>query len=421
MYQVSSLAKHIHIPNIPPISKKSGWLLRYLYGPYDNEYFDILRGDIISGLTVGLILVPQGLAYSILAGLPPINGLYTTILPLFAYSLLGTSMQLSVGPVTMVSLLTAQILAKYSSSSGLDSEELIDIAAQASFCAGILLIIMGLCNMGSLMNLISHPVLSGFTTGAAFIAGLGQLGPAAGFQSGTNFQSIPKLGQVGYEYNYKIMSWFLKNWHQPLVKEDIYSHVKQASDYDTQKSKEYMIGWSRFNPFASKIFCGVYIPLIILQIIMDKLKTINNTKIKNARWFKILTILHPLMALIALCIAGISAMNWMQDPKLNHDTDITYLGYMQHNINVVKNVPSGLNIIRIPKFRCPIGQMFIDVLPVVFILFKESYAAGRKVANQLRQLDFYNTSQELFALGVCNVLCFISSGYPVAGSFSRTS
>lgn len=421
-HTMNNLIKNIYVPNIPIISKKSGWLLRYLRGPYDHEYFEMLRGDIIAGLTVGVIIVPQGLAYAQLAGLPPIVGLYSSILPLFAYSILGTSMLLSVGPVTIISLMTSQILAKYSTNLDVtNSEDLIDIAAQASFCTGILLVSMSLLNMGKLFSFISHPVLSGFTTGVAFISGLAQLGQAAGFQCGSSFRQVPKLGQKGYEYNYKVMSWLMKTWHQPLSKADIYSQVKSSSDYEVQSQKEYMIGWSRFNPYALKIFCGVYIPLVVLQVVMDKLKIAKSLRIKNSQWYRILLVLHPIVALIATSLAGKAAMDWMRDPKLSQGLlDETYLEYMQHNINVVGHLSSDLNFIRLPKFKCEMGYLFIDVLPISIILFLESFACGKKVASQLSQLDFYSTSQELFAIGVSNLLNSFS-GFPVAGSFSRTS
>lgn len=163
----------VYIPYLPSL-KNPGWLTKYIFGPYDREYFHVLFADIIAGIVLGLIIIPQALAYSLLAGLPPINGLYASILSILVYMFLGTSMQLSIGPATLVSLLTSQIIAKHSQDTS-DPKELMDIAAQACLCCGIILIVLSMLHMGNLMSLISHPVLSGFTTGAAFLSGIAQM------------------------------------------------------------------------------------------------------------------------------------------------------------------------------------------------------------------------------------------------------
>jgi SulP family sulfate permease len=130
-----------------------------------------------------LILIPQGLAYSKLAGLPAINGLYAAIVPSFTYTVLGSSMQLAVGPVAVVSLLTSQIVTKYCAIEGTDLTTaqksdpglLLDITAQCCICVGIILTVMGVLNLGRLIHFVSHPVMSAFTSAAAWTIGLSQL------------------------------------------------------------------------------------------------------------------------------------------------------------------------------------------------------------------------------------------------------
>ncbi|MEM8584657.1 MAG: solute carrier family 26 protein [Bacteroidota bacterium] len=131
-----------------------------------------LRGDLSAGLTVGVMLIPQGMAYAMLAGLPPIHGLYAVTLPLFVYAILGTSRQLAVGPVAMVSLLTA---ASISAIPGIDQETFISLAIVLSLMVGLIQLGLGLFRLGFLVNLLSHPVVSGFTSAAALIIGLSQL------------------------------------------------------------------------------------------------------------------------------------------------------------------------------------------------------------------------------------------------------
>jgi len=102
----------IHIPYFPAFHRP-GWLLRYVVGPHDQEMLDMFINDFIAGITVGLTLIPQGLSYAGLANMPAINGLYSAILPSAAYTFLGSSMQLAVGPVAVVSLLVGNLVLKY--------------------------------------------------------------------------------------------------------------------------------------------------------------------------------------------------------------------------------------------------------------------------------------------------------------------
>ncbi len=130
-----------------------------------------LRGDLIAGLTTAVMLIPQGMAYAMLAGLPPIVGLYASVTPLLAYSLFGTSRELAVGPVAMDSLLVAAGVGAIAASG---SPEYIAYAVLLALMAGLLQIAMGLARLGFLVNFLSQPVISGFTSAAAIIIGLSQ-------------------------------------------------------------------------------------------------------------------------------------------------------------------------------------------------------------------------------------------------------
>jgi SulP family sulfate permease len=133
---------------------------------------DKLHGDLSAGLTVGVMLIPQGMAYALIAGLPPIYGLYAALVPLIGYALFGTSRQLAVGPVAMVSLLVA---ASVGPLAGGDMERYIALAIMISVMVGLFQFILGVARFGFLVNFLSHPVLSGFTSAAALIIGLSQL------------------------------------------------------------------------------------------------------------------------------------------------------------------------------------------------------------------------------------------------------
>jgi len=131
-----------------------------------------LKGDLGAGLTVGVMLIPQGMAYASIAGLPPVYGLYASIIPLLIYAVFGTSRQLAVGPVAMVSLLTATAIGSFA---GLSTEQYIMYAILLAFLVGALQFFLGLFRLGFLVNFLSHPVVSGFTSAAALIIGLSQL------------------------------------------------------------------------------------------------------------------------------------------------------------------------------------------------------------------------------------------------------
>ena len=126
----------------------------------------------MAGLTVGVMLIPQGMAYAMIAGLPPIYGLYAAFLPQIIYSIFGTSRQLSVAPAAMISLL---IGAGISEMAVQGSEAYIKLAILLALIVGILQLLFGLFRMGFLVNFLSRPVISGYTSSAAIIIGLSQL------------------------------------------------------------------------------------------------------------------------------------------------------------------------------------------------------------------------------------------------------
>jgi len=136
---------------------------------YKKSY---LSGDISAGLTVGIMLIPQGMAYAMIAGLPPVFGLYASLIPQVIYALLGTSRQLAVGPVAMDSLLVASGLGALAIS-GID--EYVAMAIFLALFMGAIQFALGLLRMGFLVNFLSKPVISGFTSAAAIIIGLSQL------------------------------------------------------------------------------------------------------------------------------------------------------------------------------------------------------------------------------------------------------
>ena len=136
---------------------------------YKRSY---LKDDLIAGVTVAILLIPQGMAYALIAGLPPIYGLYAALTPQIIYAILGTSRQLAVGPVAMDSLLVAAGLGALSIVS---PEQYIQMAILLALLMGVIQFLLGLFRMGFIVKFLSKPVISGFTSAAAIIIGFSQL------------------------------------------------------------------------------------------------------------------------------------------------------------------------------------------------------------------------------------------------------
>ncbi len=140
------------------------------------------------------MLIPQGMAYALLAGLPPIYGLYAATVPLIVYALMGTSRQLAVGPVAMDSLLTATAIGAIAATG---TEEYLELAVLLAFMVGVFQLLAGLVRLGFLVDLLSRPIISGFTSAAALIIGLSQLQHLFGVD----------LGRSSYVHEILLTAW----------------------------------------------------------------------------------------------------------------------------------------------------------------------------------------------------------------------
>jgi SulP family sulfate permease len=138
---------------------------------------DTLRADLIAGITVALVLIPQSMAYAQLAGLPPYVGLYASFLPPLVASFFGSSRQLATGPVAVVSLMTAAALGPLASS---NPEGYLAYAMILAVLVGLFQMSIGLLRLGVVVDLLSHPVVVGFTNAGALIIATSQLGKLFG-------------------------------------------------------------------------------------------------------------------------------------------------------------------------------------------------------------------------------------------------
>lgn len=336
----------------------------------------------------------QALSYAQLAGLPPINGLYSAILPAAVYSFFGSSMQLCVGPVALVSLLQSELISKYNITPG--SQDAVEFAGECAIAVGLILTLLSLLNCGDLIRFISHPVMSGFTTAAAMLIGQNQLKGAFGFIS-----SPPQAGQTDYEWNWQVMKWYTEHWN------------------DMVKAKK-PFAFSGFhlirNFYATRITFALYFPMIMLVILKQYIKP---TPERKKSWvFLVWTMCVNLMPFAAIIIGAHVAYTLKQQ---NEGIPVTSQSYYIYNLSIVHSVKPGLDFVRLPKFRWAFGTLLGDVIPTALIAFMESWGVAQRVAGINKQSSFLNASQEMWSIGCANFLAGLSSAYPVAGSFSRSS
>ncbi len=147
-----------------------------------------LGSDLLAAVIVTLMLIPQSLAYAMLAGLPPEVGLYASIAPLVLYALFGSSRVLAVGPVAVVSLMTAAAIGQFAESG---SPHYWEAAIALAFLSGLMLLVMGFLRLGFLANFLSHPVISGFISASGILIAFSQLKVILGIDA--KGQSLPEL------------------------------------------------------------------------------------------------------------------------------------------------------------------------------------------------------------------------------------
>ena len=196
------------------LSKNTRRILRYgvkrstPYLKWFPELLDssVLRADILAGVTVALVLVPQSMAYAQLAGLPTYYGLYASFLPVIVASLFGSSRQLTTGPVAVISLLTASALEPIAASG---SEGYIAYAIMLAFMVGVFQLVLGLLRLGVLVDFLSHPVVIGFTNAAALIIATSQLSKLLGVDA-------PRA-HAHYETVWNVLVAAYENLHWPTV------------------------------------------------------------------------------------------------------------------------------------------------------------------------------------------------------------
>jgi sulfate transporter 4 len=329
----------------------TAWLSTYKWREY-------LQTDVLAGLTVGVMIVPQSMSYAKLAGLPVQFGLYSSLVPIYAYAFFGSSRQLAVGPVAMVSLLLSTGLTMILEKEGITKESTSEaeyeqiyttLALQTSVLVGICYIVMGVLRLGFVTIFLSHAVVSGFTSAAAIIIGLSQVKYIFGYD-------IP---------NDKSLHGILKN---------IFANIEKFN-------------WKTFLLGTSCVFT-----LMGLKKVAQKYPRLKWTRAAGPLLVTVVCIV--LQATIDLEARGIPIVGYIPAGLPSFTGDIVF---------PVTNM----------------GNLAIVVLSIVIVGFMESIAIAKKLAQTHGyELD---SSLELVGLGMANLTSGLFGGYPVTGSFSRSA
>lgn len=332
------------------------WLTRVVPALDWLRHYELknLRGDVVAGVIVATLLIPQAMAYALLAGLPPQVGLYASLLPLAVYALLGSSRFLSVGPSALLSLLIATQVAALAEPG---SASYLAFAMATALIAGVMQIGMGLARMGVLTNFLSQPVLSGFISGAAFLIALNQVKHLLGVPVPHTDGLLEMLVELGGA---------IPATHWPTV----------------------MVGGASV------------LTLLAFQIVLPRL---------FARWKTFPPALARSLSksgpiLVVIVVTAIAAGFQLE----------------KRGVNLIGEIPSGL-----PRFTFPdiavsdIAQLIPLAVAISFIGFIENISVAKSLAARRRQK--VDAGQEFIALGAANIAAGFTGGYPVSGSFARST
>ena len=298
----------------------------------------LFLGDLIAGVTVAIVLIPQGIAYALIAGLPPIYGLYCALVPQVIYAIFGSSRQVAIGPVAMDSLIVATGVSTLALTG---SDSYISIAILLALVVGTIKLLLGIFRLGFVVNFLSRPVITGFTSAVALTIGINQF---------RNFLGVEFAQSDQIQY----------------VLEDVWNNI---TDYN-----------------AHTTIIGLVSALMIIT-----LRKVNK-KIPNA---------------LVVVVLGILV--------------IRYFGTALNDVDIVKDIPSGLPEFSIPELDI---DLIRELLPIAFTLVMVGYLETISIGKSLEaKQDKYriHPNQELIALGLSNMVGSLFKAYPSASSFSRSA
>ena len=329
-----------------------------------------IKADIIAGVTVGFVIVPQSMAYAQLAGLGPQYGLYASFLPVLIGAIMGSSRQLSTGPVAVVSLLTAAALGEIVT----DPSSYAVYAALLALIVGLFQFSLGILRLGFVINFLSHPVVTGFTNAAAIIIGASQL---------------PKVFGIRV-INSNDTEWV--SWCQPM------SFIERMENVDSSGLHTICNADQSYETIARLLEAALFythLPTLAMALM-------------GVLGIVVLQRFFPRMPAILTVAVVSTAASFLIDYE-------SMGGAIVNSIEI-----DGLFSFKIPSFDFnAMGTLFIYAITISLIGFMEAISVAKSMAATTKQrLD---VNQELIGQGLSNIASSFFQGYAVSGSFSRSA
>ncbi len=349
------------------------WALKlfpFLYWIKELKNPKVLKADAIAGVTVAMVIVPQSMAYAQLAGLGPQYGLYASFLPVMIAAIMGSSRQLSTGPVAVVSLLTAAALGEVVT----DTSSYVLYASLLALIVGLFQFTLGVLRMGFITNFLSHPVINGFTNAAAIIIGASQLSRVLGIRV----------------INSSDTDWV--SACQPLtLMERLETAGGRGLHTICNADQNYETIWRLFEAAIYYAHLPTIVMAVMSIIVMVGLK----------RFF-------PRAPSILSVVVISTAVSFLID-------------YEGMGGSIVSSIEvSGVFSFQAPSFDFKVmGTLFVYAITISLIGFMEAISVAKSMATKTKQrLD---VNQELIGQGLSNVVSSFFQGYAVSGSFSRSA
>ncbi|MGF1613367.1 MAG: SulP family inorganic anion transporter [Gammaproteobacteria bacterium] len=426
-----------------------------------------LRGDLLAGITVALVLVPQSMAYAQLAGLPPYYGLYAALVPAVAGALWGSSRFLATGPVAVVSLLTASALVPLAA---VGSSDFIVYAALLAVLVGVVQLALGFLRLGVAVNVISHPVIIGFTNAAALIIALSQLSKLFGIPMGRSDHffldiwrvlldlgttHLPTLAMgLGSLTLLVLFKRFAPRWPGVLITVaiaiffswwthyDLRANVTPEAIQDAEVQRivlAHQAAAARAEDLEQRAAelrertattgdkedgrsetLKLSYDLALLDIEKQDIEQENRVRAKLIRHFsfaRVTTEGQPDRYYLAHQVPSDTVSDGRRW-RINKVTDDSVS--MVGGGEVVGTIPAGLPAFTLPHWDWERTRSLLSsALVIALVGFMEAISIAKALGARRRQR--VDPNQELIGQGLANLSAGISQGYPVSGSFSRSA
>lgn len=430
---------------------------------------ETLRADLVAGITVALVLIPQSMAYAQLAGLPAYYGLYAAFLPGTIAALWGSSSQLATGPVAVVSLLTASALAPLAATG---SDQFIALAVLLALMVGVMQLTLGLFKLGVIVSFLSHPVIVGFTNAAAIIIGLSQINKLFGISMGrsehflqdvwgalqligeTHLPTLlmalaaftimvsvkrftPKLPNVLLAVALTtLVSWGIGFEHNSTGRVDqiMDAEVKTLANEFSQVEIKILELSGKLGAKAAQFkqlqadheggsqhLAALNYEIELLKLELKDLEGQNRKGARSLRKFIFEQIPGSGTQAARLYLTGQVPRGEKSDGyrwriKKASQGELKLVGGGE----VVGRIPSGLPQLAAPSLRwSDLSMLFSSALVISLVAFMEAISIAKAMAAKTKQR--IDPNQELLGQGLANVIGSLSHAFPVSGSFSRSA